>query len=84
MHGLDFILLLERVILCKVNNRDHHIFWKPLNAVFELLRLPPSDKIMLDKASYMALKEGYEIFATHLYVQKIFALLCVALFNILA
>lgn len=66
MGGLDLILLLEIVILRKVNNGDHHISRKPLNTFFELLRFPPSDKIMFDKANHMALKEVCEIFITYL------------------
>ena len=83
MHKLDFILVLESVILHKVNNGDHHVSRKRLNALFELLALPPSDKIIFDKSIHMALKEVCEIFTTYLPQQKILAFLCVAFFNIL-
>jgi hypothetical protein len=60
MHGLYFILHLEGVILCIVNDRDHGIVRKTCKAYSELIVLPFSNKTVLHKSFQFWFQVAYQ------------------------
>ncbi len=49
IHRLNFILDLKVIIFNKINYQNYGVIWKIVKANFELIILPPYNKILMHK-----------------------------------